>query len=357
MKSLTLGIETSCDECSVSVVERLESHANPLPTWRVKSLSTHSQIKVHAEYGGVVPEIASRNHLESINLMIESALNQAEVTWEEIESIAVTNRPGLVGALLVGVSAAKTIAFALKKPLIPVHHLEGHALSLFLDPSDKIQSLQFPLLLAVVSGGHTNLYFLEKPPLEWRKDELSQSLIAHSLDDAAGEAFDKTAKILGFPYPGGKWIDEQAKLGNPNAFSLPRALPDKKILNFSFSGLKTAVLNQARKLESSSTLNNHLADLCASTQEAIIDHLTQKIFLAYKKMNAKSLAIVGGVSANSRLRERLHEKSIPCYFPEMRYCTDNGAMIAAAGSLRFQQGYFLNGNPLLQLNAIAHPTE
>lgn len=350
--SLVLGIESSCDECSAAVVQR---HRDRL---EVLSVATFSQIQIHRPYGGVVPEIASRNHLETVNLMIDQALREAQLKPHQIDAIAVTNRPGLVGALLVGVSAAKSIAYAFNKPLIPVHHLEGHAASVFLDRPAE-QSLPLPLLLAVVSGGHTNLYVVHTPPEQWPKDFLKHSLVGRSRDDAAGEAFDKTAKILGLPYPGGVWIDKKAQNGNPKAFAFPRALPQKAILDFSFSGLKTAVALTVEQLRKEGSLEVRMDDLCASIQEAIVDALLNKISLAVREHRCRSLAIVGGVAANSRLRFRLEEEAknlnlgIPPLFPKMSYCTDNGAMIAAAGAYRFQQGYALSLGDMLTLNAVA----
>ncbi len=353
-----LGIETSCDECSASVV-RYE----PLKgTIEVASLATFSQIGIHKPYGGVVPEIASRNHLETVNQMIDEALTKAghSAKLENIDAIAVTNRPGLIGALLVGVSAGKALAYARKKPLVPVHHLEGHAASIFLS-KDKPREIALPLLMAIVSGGHTNLYVVKAPPELWPPDFLRRSLVGKSRDDAAGEAFDKTAKLLGFPYPGGVWIDKTAKGGNQNAFDFPRALPQKATLDFSFSGLKTAVSLTVEKLKAEGTLERRLPDLCASIQESIVDALLKKIYLAVKEYRCRSLAIVGGVAANSRLRQRLDQEwdglglELPPMFPDQAYCTDNASMIAAAGAFRFRQNQYLAGNDLLTLNAIANP--
>jgi N6-L-threonylcarbamoyladenine synthase len=356
---MILGIETSCDECSAAVVQ-FDSDRSV----HVLSVATFSQIQIHQPYGGVVPEIASRNHLETINEMIDQALNKAKIQAKDLEAIAVTNRPGLVGALLVGVSAAKAIGYAVNKPLIPVHHLEGHAASLFLrsnqDTSEEL-NITFPLLLAIVSGGHTNLYLVKSPPHEWPSDFLKQSLIGRSRDDAAGEAFDKIAKILGFPYPGGMWIDRNAKNGNAEEFTLPRALPQKATYDFSFSGLKTAASLLVEKLKKEGQFEAKLADVCASVQEAIIDALLNKMFRAVREHRCQSLAIVGGVAANSRLRARLSSewKSAglvsPPVFPPLSYCTDNAAMIAAAGGFRFRQGRFLKRNEYLTLNAIANP--
>ena len=358
--SLILGIESSCDECSASVVDYSSDDI------RVLSLSTFSQIQIHKPYGGVVPEIASRNHLETINPMIEAALKESGVPAAKLDAIAVTNRPGLVGALLVGVSAAKALAYAVKKPLVAVHHLEGHAASIYLSSGTGKQTLSrndipYPVLLAVISGGHTNLYVVRTPPELWPLDFLSKSLVGKSRDDAAGEAFDKTAKILGFPYPGGMWIDKTAQGGDINAFPLPRALPQKATYDFSFSGFKTAVSLTAEKLKREGTLEQNLSNLCASIQEGIVDALLTKIFLAARDNRCRSMAIVGGVAANSRLRERLNKEwqkngfEIAPIFPEMQYCTDNAAMIAAAGAFRFRQGNHLKPTDLLTLNAVANP--
>lgn len=357
--SLILGIETSCDECSASVV-RYDPQSI-----EVLSCATFSQIALHRPYGGVVPEIASRNHLETVNPMIEEALKTSGLRADALDAIAVTNRPGLVGALLVGVSAGKSMAYALGKPVVPVHHLEGHATSIFLHSKGRKpvarNEFAYPMLIAIVSGGHTNLHLAPAAPELWPLDFLKRSLIGRSRDDAAGEAFDKTAKILGFPYPGGRWIDETATGGNPDAFDFPRALPQRTTLDFSFSGLKTAVALKAEELRRAGTLEKHLPDLCASIQEAIVDALFSKISIAVRENGCRSLAVVGGVAANSRLRGLLESewKSMgldrPAILPEPIYCTDNAAMIAGAGAFRFRQNHFLRRDDYLTLNAFASP--
>ncbi len=363
MKKYLLGIETSCDECSAAVVS-FDSELPKEPV-RVESVATFSQIQIHQPYGGVVPEIASRNHLETVNEMIDEAIRGAAIDCRrDLEAIAVTNRPGLVGALLVGVSAGKSLAYALKKPLVPVHHLEGHAASIFLADSGSemcAPEIQYPMLLAIVSGGHTNLYRVEDHPLHWSDDFLKKSLVGRSRDDAAGEAFDKTAKILGFPYPGGVCIDREGRSGNPKAYPLPRALPQKSTFDFSFSGLKTAVSLLADRLRKENQLESEMQNVCASVQEAIVDALLTKIYLAIREHGCRSLAIVGGVAANSRLRERLDSEwraqglaGAPV-FPQMKYCTDNAAMIAGAGVFRLLQGKGLQQEEFLTLNAIANP--
>lgn len=349
-----LGIESSCDECSASVVRY--SHDGPL---EVLSVATFSQTEIHAPYGGVVPEIASRNHLETILPMIQSALSEAGTAPSDIDAIAVTNRPGLVGALLVGVSAAKALAYAWKKPLVPVHHLEGHVASIYLGPGAR--GMPLPALVAVISGGHSNLYVMRAEPELWPRDFLKRSLVGRSRDDAAGEAFDKTAKLLGFPYPGGVWIDKTAQGGNPRAFELPRALPQKAVLDYSFSGLKTAASLVVRDLQARGELERRLPDVCASVQEAIVDALLSKIQLAIREHGCRSLALVGGVSANSRLRARLATEwrgwglSQAPLTPPLAYCTDNAAMIAAAGCFRALQGEALRVPELLTVSAHANP--
>jgi N6-L-threonylcarbamoyladenine synthase len=346
--SLILGIETSCDECSASVLlhERKAGVDHFLPL----SVSTYTQIELHQPFGGVVPEVASRNHLEQVQPVILDALTKAKVEVEDVDAIAVTNRPGLIGALLVGVTAAKALAYATNKPLVPVHHLEGHLMSAFIGNPN----IQFPAVFLMVSGGHTHIHYIEEPPMSWKRDVLKQSLFGRSIDDAAGEAFDKTAKILGFPYPGGKWIDENAKGGDPKAFDLPRGLKNKDSLDFSFSGLKTAVMLQYQTLEKLGKTEEMKKDLCASLQEAILDPLIKKTIRLAKDKRAKTIVIVGGVAANSRLRERFASESpVPVFYPDLKYCTDNAAMIAAAGAVRFAQGAGLSAQDYLTLNAFA----
>lgn len=351
--SKILGIETSCDECSASVVSLAPSRRRV----DVLSVATFSQIALHAPYGGVVPELASRNHLETINLMIEQALRESGTAARELDAIAVTQRPGLVGALLVGVTAAKSMAMALGKPLVPVHHLEGHLSSLFLD-RDEPALERLPMLAAVISGGHTNLYVIRDEPAHWPRDVLSSSLVGRSRDDAAGEAFDKTAKLMGFPYPGGVWIDRTARGGRPDAYAFPRALPQRDTLDFSFSGLKTAVALEIQKIPLPE-LEARKPDLCASIQEAIVEAILRKIKLACRQHGCRSLAIVGGVAANSRLRQGLADAAknwgldLAPSFPHRDYCTDNGAMIAAAGAFRFAQGHFVTGKESLAVAAMA----
>jgi len=362
-ESLYLGIETSCDECSAAVIGY-----SPHEPIRVLSLSTFSQTQLHEPFGGVVPEVASRNHLETVNHMVDRALNEANLSnhsaRKNLQAICVTNRPGLVGALLVGVSAAKALAYAWEKPLVGVHHLEGHALSPWLEQHEPM-TIEYPAVIAVVSGGHTNLYLAKTPPELWAPNFLNKSLIGSSRDDAAGEAFDKTAKLVGFPYPGGIWIDRESQGGNPEAFPFPRALPQKESLEFSFSGLKTSVSLVVQKLKKEGTLEARKKDLCASIQAAIVDALYAKIKNAIRIHGAKALLIVGGVAANSRLRSHLQNDaevlrelgltSAPI-FPNLKYCSDNAAMIAAAGAFRHRQGNFLTVEEAMTLNAIPYPS-
>lgn len=351
--SIILGIETSCDECSASVL--LHESKNGRDEFRPLSISTYSQIELHQPFGGVVPEVASRNHLEQIQPVIYDALALAKISVEDVDAIAVTNRPGLIGALLVGVTAAKALAYTTEKPLVPVHHLEGHLMSAFLtSPKLGTATIEFPAVFLMVSGGHTNLHYIESEPLTWKTDLLKTSLIGHSIDDAAGEAFDKTAKILGYPYPGGKWIDHNAQGGDPAAFELPRGLKNKDSFDFSFSGVKTAVMLLTKRLQNEGIYDQVTADLCASVQEAIIAPLVSKTLNLSRQKRAKSIVVVGGVAANSRLRQKLKEDAqVPVHYPDLQYCTDNAAMIAASGAVRYAQGMGLSKDAFLKLNAFS----
>jgi N6-L-threonylcarbamoyladenine synthase len=352
---MILAIETSCDECSASVLERSGRWA------KVRSNVIFSQVDLHRRFGGVVPEVASRNHLDMLPPVIDEALEKAGVKLSDLNAIAVTQTPGLIGALLVGVSAAKAMAYALEIPLVGVNHLMGHLHSVFIDgqPScEGVSEKNLPLLACLVSGGHTNLYLIKGLP----PHALEAELLGTSRDDAAGEAFDKCAKLLGLPYPGGIYLDKLAQTGKRDAFDFPRALPGKQ-LEFSFSGLKTAVANMLRKrgYEPHVFGNLHkeklpqgeeLANFCASAQEAIVDALIRKIKLALSQTGARGLAVVGGVSANSRFRERLNQEiKVPVFIPEKQYCTDNAAMIGSAGIFMFERGEILTGEALLTASA------
>lgn len=350
--AVVLAFESSCDECSVAVVE----NCGPGTPLLVRSVATYSQIDLHRPYGGVVPEIAARNHLDQIIPMLDQALVEAGVSVSQIDAVAVTVKPGLVGPLLVGLTSAKAWAYVHQKPLIPVHHLEGHLMSPFLSDARHSADLNtqsdFPAVVCLVSGGHTQIHAITKPLFEWAETDLETTCLGRSRDDAAGEAFDKTAKLLGFPYPGGKYLDQAAKGGNPKAVPFPRALmssPDHPEFQFdmSFSGLKTAV---ATLLKTSTSVTP--TDLCASIQEAILDVLIHKSLRAVKDIRARRFFVVGGVAANSRLRQRLQaEFPIPVTIPPLAYCTDNAAMIGAVGCVRWAQGRILSAQDYLTLKA------
>lgn len=324
-----LGIETSCDETSAAIV-RVSKGAKP----ELFSDVTARQEEVHVRFGGVVPELASRRHLESLLPVVRAALDKASLQYSDLGAIAVTNRPGLIGSLMVGVNAAKTLAFSLKIPLIPINHLEAHLAAILLEggPTD------FPCLGLIISGGHSSLYEIGPG---WK----DLKPIGHTRDDAAGEAFDKGARLLGLPYPGGPEVAKLAEKGNPEAYEFPRALPGRDVLDFSFSGLKTALTT----FLATPRPENALPDICASYQEAIVDALVAKTVLAVKQRQAKDLVVAGGVAANRRLREKL-ETALPGYcrlhMPSPRFCTDNGAMIAALGSVRFEQGAYAEGEEI-----------
>jgi len=309
---LVLGIETSCDETAVAIVK---------DGTKIVSNLVYSQVAIHRPYGGVVPEIASRKHIETILPLLEQALHQKNIKLSEIDVIAVTQGPGLVGALLVGICIAKAITFALNKPLVAINHLEAHLMAIFLE-----QKPTFPFIGLVVSGGHTNLYLA--------KDFLEIKQLGQTLDDAAGEAFDKVAHMLGLPYPGGISIEKLAKEGSPN-IKFPRPLLNKNNYHFSFSGLKTAVANYLRHHPSFCK-----ADVAASFQQAVVDTLVTKAVQAVKDHLLPRLVVAGGVAANQCLRKKLlaisQKEDIKVYFPSPALCTDNAAMVAALGYHHFK---------------------
>lgn len=317
-----LGIETSCDETAAAVLERRQ----------VRSSIVASQAELHARWGGIVPEAAARQHVERLNPILQQALDEAGIRWSDIDGIAVTNRPGLVGALVVGLAAAKALALALDRPFVGVHHLEGHLYSAFLTEPDA--PIPFPHLCLIVSGGHTELV-LAKAHGDYR-------LLGETLDDAAGEAFDKVARLLGLGYPGGPAIDRLARKGDPHAFAFPRAWLESTY-NFSFSGLKTAVLREVERLRASGELDEAtIADLCASFQQAVVDVLTVKAVRAARECQTGTLTVVGGVAANSALQSQMRDAAererLQLFIPPLHYCTDNAAMIACAGYYRLRAG-------------------
>jgi N6-L-threonylcarbamoyladenine synthase len=312
---LVLGIETSCDETAAAVVEDGKN---------LLSNVVASQVDFHKAFGGVVPEIASRKHLEAIIPVVDEALKKANVQIKDIDLISVTKGPGLPGSLLVGVVCAKTLALAFNKPIIGVSHIQAHIYANFLINPD----IPLPALCLVVSGGHTNLFILN--------EDKSVRYLGRTRDDAAGEAFDKVAKLLNLGYPGGPIIDKLAKEGNPKFIDFPRPLlPDS--WDFSFSGLKTAVLREVRKLQAKGEIP--VKDLCASFQEAVVDTLVEKTAMACKEFSLKRVLLGGGVIANSRLRakfeERAREEDWELYIPPLYLCTDNAAMIAVLGYYEF----------------------
>jgi N6-L-threonylcarbamoyladenine synthase len=332
-----LGIETSCDETSAAVVEETTDEARP---WRVVSNVVASQVAIHREWGGVVPELASRQHVRDICGVVEQAMADAHASASDLGAIAVTQGPGLVGSLLVGLSFAKSLAAAWHLPLVPVHHLSGHIESLFLHNGP----LPLPAVVLVVSGGHSSLYVVREPG--------RYQAIGRTRDDAAGEAYDKVAKLMGLGYPGGPIIDKLAKAGRDTAIPFPVARmthPDRSAplqkgqWDFSFSGLKTAVLRYVQgRGDGWKPDDRDIADLCASFQRAVIEALIDKTFAAARWYGARSVGIAGGVSANSRLRADAaaagSRAGIPVFVPALSLTTDNAAMIAAAGLRRFHEG-------------------
>lgn len=325
---LVLGIESSCDETAAAVVKDGKLLSNIIA----------SQIKDHKVYGGVVPEIASRKHIEAIAPVIAEALREAHIDFQDIQGIAVTRGPGLIGSLLVGLSAAKALAFGLGIPFVGVNHLEGHIMASFLAPERP----QFPFVALVVSGGHTNVYLVS--------NYHEFQLLGQTRDDAAGEAFDKAAKLLDLGYPGGVVIDKMAKAGNPKAVDFPRAMKDSP--DFSFSGLKTSLLVMLKK-RGRNFSEAELPDVVASYQEAIMDVLVEKTIRAARENNIEQIVVCGGVAANSRLRQRFaqaaDEAGMKLFIPPMVLCTDNAAMIAVLGEIILQNG---RRDPL-DLNAVS----
>lgn len=330
-----LAIETSCDETAASVIE----NGN-----QVLSNVVQSQIESHKRFGGVVPEVASRHHVEMITRVIEEALKNANLTAKELDAVAVTYGPGLIGALLVGVNAAKAFAFAHDLPLIPVHHIAGHIYANQLE-----HKIKFPLISLIVSGGHTELIKMN--------NHLDFEVIGETLDDAVGEAYDKVARVIGLPYPGGPEIDRLSKEGK-DTYDFPRALQDDSY-NFSFSGLKSHVINKLHN-EKQKNIEINKADVARSFQESVVDVLTTKTMRALKDENIKTLIVAGGVAANSALRERFEtltkENNIDLYIPSLKYCTDNAAMIGAVAYEQFKRGDFadlnLNGQNYIDIEEV-----
>ncbi len=317
-----LGIESSCDETGVAIVDTTKG---------LLSHALHSQIAMHQAYGGVVPELASRDHIRRVIPLIHSALTEAKLSLNDIDAVAYTAGPGLAGALLVGSSVAQAFAWSHQLPAIPIHHLEGHLLSPML--ADPVP--EFPFVALLVSGGHTQIMLVKKVG--------DYELLGETLDDAAGEAFDKTAKLLGLPYPGGPHLAKLALKGDASVYELPRPMKHSADLDFSFSGLKTAVLTTLRKLEAQGEVTEQdKANLAASVQEAIVDVLGFKAIKAIKQTGSKRLVVAGGVGANLQLREflqqQIHKLGGTVYFPPLHLCTDNGAMIAHAASARIKAG-------------------
>ncbi|WP_295993844.1 tRNA (adenosine(37)-N6)-threonylcarbamoyltransferase complex transferase subunit TsaD [Rugamonas sp.] len=343
---IVLGVESSCDETGIALYDTqrgLLAHA------------LYSQVAMHEEYGGVVPELASRDHIRRAIPLLQQTLAGAGIAAADIDAIAYTQGPGLAGALLVGSSVACSLALALDKPVLGIHHLEGHLLSPLLAPEPP----QFPFVALLVSGGHTQLM---------RVDGVGQyTMLGETLDDAAGEAFDKSAKLLGLGYPGGPAISRLAEFGDPTAYKLPRPMLHSKDFNFSFSGLKTAVLTVVKNHEEKIIANiceQDKADIARGFVDAIVDVLTAKCVNALKHTGLKRLVIAGGVGANSQLRASLNEaaakKKFKVYYPELEFCTDNGAMIAFAGAMRLminpqaaQRDYAFNVRPRWPLDEIS----
>ena len=343
---LVLGIESSCDETGVALVAA--QAGQPVPTLLAHAL--HSQIEMHQAYGGVVPELASRDHIRRVLPLTGAVLAEAGKSLADVDVVAYTRGPGLAGALLVGAGVACSLAAALGKPVLGVHHLEGHLLSPFLSADPPA----FPFVALLVSGGHTQLMRVESVG--------HYEILGETIDDAAGEAFDKSAKLMGLGYPGGPALSKLAEQGDPAAFKLPRPLLHSGNLDFSFAGLKTAVMTQAKKL--GGDLEAHKADLAASTEAAIVDVLVKKSLAALKGTGLRRIVVAGGVGANRLLRAQLNaacaQRGVRVHYPELHLCTDNGAMIALAAAMRLQSGqqqanrdYAFDVKPRWPLDAIA----
>lgn len=331
---IVLAIETSCDETSVAIIKNGKE---------VLANIVSSQIDIHKKFGGVVPEVASRHHVENITVVLDEALKTAQITLDDIDCIAVTQGPGLIGSLLVGINAAKAFSYALKKPLIGVHHIAGHIYA-----NHLVSVMKFPLMALVVSGGHTELVYM--------KDHYDFEIIGSTRDDAVGEAYDKVARVIGLPYPGGPQIDKLAQIGE-DTYHLPRVMLEQDNFDFSFSGLKTYVINLVHNAEQRNESINK-ENLAKSFQEAVIDILVGKTFKAIEQYPVKQLLVAGGVAANSGLRKRLNEviqkyPDIELVIPPLKFCTDNAAMIGVAGYFSYLKGVSddlsLNGSASLDL--------
>ena len=316
-KTYILAIESSCDETSMSIIADGKEEIGTVVL---------SQIDIHKDYGGVVPEIASRAHIENVTMVLEELLNKTQIKIEEVDAIAVTYGPGLIGSLLIGMVAAKTLAFIYNKPLIPVHHIAGHIYA-----NNLVNPMRFPLIALVVSGGHTELIYM--------KEDYSFEFIGGTLDDAVGEAYDKVARVMGLSYPGGPIVDSLAHQGN-DTYNLPLPLDDDSY-NFSFSGLKSAVINLVHN-EKQRGNDINTTDLATTFQNRVVEILTKKTMKALKEYNVNNLIVAGGVAANKGLREKLEylckENNINLTIPNIKYCTDNAAMIGAAGYYAYKLG-------------------
>ncbi len=325
---LVLGVESSCDETSVAIVRDGKE---------VLSNVVLSQIDVHKLFGGVVPEVASRHHVYNVSMVFKEAFVKANVKYEDIDLVAVTEGPGLIGSLLVGVNAAKTFALMYNKPIIGVHHLAGHIYANAIE-----HEMKFPLIALLVSGGNTELILM--------KDNFSFEILGETLDDAVGEAYDKVARVLGLEYPGGPIVDKLAHLGK-ETYHLPRVMLEADSLDFSFSGLKSAVINLVHNLNQRNE-NVNVNDMCASFQNSVVDVLTAKTFMAANKYHVKQIIVAGGVSANKGLKERFlaDTKGFEICIPSIKYCTDNAAMIGVAGFYQYKMNHHLDD---LTLNACA----